>query len=84
MLAQALAPDGGSCVCGTGRGKLARYSLGRDDQGWPALAAEGRAELVLKGGSHSEAVDCIVSAAGSRVHGQAACLGAVGRSWIGC
>lgn len=70
---------------GTSRGKLVRYPLefgseGSEEEGerqqgqqqaarQVSIAASGKQELQLKGGSHSEAVDCIVSEGGHRVGG---------------
>ena len=62
---QALGPDGSYLLCGCGRGKLYRYDLERSEGG-PAssLAVGSKQELQLRGGGHSEALDCMVSELG--------------------
>lgn len=57
----ALAPDGGSLVVGTSRGRLFSYRIGENGAGATVIIEDSKTEMkVASGAGHSEAIDCLV------------------------
>lgn len=55
----ALALDGQSLVIGTSRGRIFRYSITAGEQGALTIVEGSKEEVAVRGGGHSEGIDCM-------------------------
>ena len=63
----ALAPDGQSVVVGTSRGRIFRYPIVASEGEVLTIVESSKGEVIVKGGGHSEAIDCLRFLPGDRL-----------------